>query len=76
MKKLILAAGLYFLVEAGIAGFHFVERFASYNFSTAYNAGFATGQALAPLAFLAVGIIFVVHGLRRRTPGAAEQPVA
>ena len=76
MKNLILAAGVYFLLKAGIDGFQFVEHFASYNFSTAYNAGFATGQALAPLAFLAVGIIFVAHRLRKRAPAAVEQPAA
>lgn len=76
MKNLILAVGLYFLVKAGMTGFYFVEHFASYNMSTAYNAGFATGQALAPLAFLAFGIIFVAHRLRKRAPAAVEQPAA
>lgn len=61
MNKLIFVVGLYFLVKAGIDTFRVVEHFPSYNLNTAYAAGFATGQIMAPLLFLVVGVLLIRH---------------
>ncbi len=65
MRHLIFLVGVYFLVKAGLDAFHFVQHFSSYSFHTAYAAGFTTGQALAPLVFVVVGVVFIVYSVRR-----------
>lgn len=59
MKKLIFVVGLYFLVKAGVGAYGFVEHFSSYTFNGAYAAGVASGQFVAPLVFLVVGVLLI-----------------
>ncbi len=61
MKRLIFVVGLYFIVKAGIDAFRVVEHFSAYTFSTAYAAGFATGQIVAPVLFFVVGVLLIRH---------------
>ena len=74
MKKLIFVVGLYFLFKAGIDTFRVVEHFSSYNLNTAYAAGFATGQIMAPLLFLVVGVLLVRHSWLARSSATKQTP--
>jgi hypothetical protein len=74
MKKLILVVGLYFLVKAGIDVYRVIDHFSSCTFNTAYGAGFATGQIVAPLLFLVVGILLVRHCWPARSPASRQVP--
>ena len=67
MKKLIFVVGLYFIVKAGIDAFRVVEHFSAYTFNTAYAAGFATGQIMAPLLFLVGGVLLIRHSWLARS---------
>lgn len=73
MNKLIFVVGLYFLVKAGIDTSRVIEHFSSYNLNTAYAAGFATGQIMAPLLFLVVGVLLIRHAWLAR-PSASKTP--
>lgn len=74
MKKLIFVVGLYFLVKAGVDAFRVVEHFSSYTFNTAYAAGFATGQFVAPLLFLVVGVLLIRHCWVTRSSASKQVP--
>ena len=74
MNKLIFVVGLYFLVKAGIGTFRVVEQFSSYNLNTAYAAGFATGQIIAPLLFLVVGVVLIRHSWLASSSASKQAP--
>lgn len=74
MKKLIFVVGLYFLIKAGIDAFRVIEHFSSYTFDTAYGVGFVTGQIVAPLLFVVVGILLVRHSWPARSSASKQVP--
>ena len=55
----IALAGAYVLVKSGSAFFRVVKDFPTLRFDTAYAAGFATGQVVAPMLLFALGIALV-----------------
>ena len=63
MKYLIFVVGAYFLAKSGVGAFHVMEHFSSYNFSSAYSLGYATGQVSMPVVFLVVGVILIRHSV-------------
>lgn len=74
MKKLILVVGLYFLVKAGVDVFRVVEHFSLYAFNSAYAVGFTTGQFVAPLVFLVVGVLLIRHSWLVRSSSPKQVP--
>ncbi|MBU6404227.1 MAG: hypothetical protein KGQ84_05890 [Proteobacteria bacterium] len=76
VNKLIFVVGLYFLVKASLDTLRVVEHFSSYNLNTAYAAGFATGQIMAPLLFLMGGVLLIRHSWLARSSASKQASAA
>lgn len=62
MKKLLVLAGVVFMLKAAVDGIALVSSFAVADIHSASAAGYVTGQALAALAFLAAGVGCILRG--------------
>ena len=66
MKKLIFVVGLYLSIKAVVDAFRVIGHFSAYTFNTAYEAGYFTGQIVAPPLLLVAGVLLIRHSWSAR----------